>query len=53
MAKIGGLPLPDILRALWVEGLASEQEVQEIVDDLEVEDRMQFKRSSLGAIFSD
>jgi hypothetical protein len=47
------LRLPDILRALWVEGIVSRQEVQDIVRDLQVKDRMQFKQSTLEAIFAD
>ena len=45
--------IPDILRASWVEGLASKQEVQEIVADLKAEDRMLFKRTVLDAVFSE
>src|SRR4029453_1868319 len=45
--------LPDILRALWVEGIVSQQEVQEIIRDLQVTDRMQFTQSILQAIFAD
>jgi len=32
--------LPDILRALWMEGIVSQQEVQEIIRDLQVKDQM-------------
>jgi predicted nucleic acid-binding protein len=45
--------LPDILRALWVEGIVSQQEVQEIIRDLQVKDRMQFTQSTLHAIFAE
>ena len=34
--------LPDILRALWMESIVSQQEVQEIIRDLQVKDQMQF-----------
>jgi predicted nucleic acid-binding protein len=44
--------LPDILRALWVEGIVSQQEVQVIIHDLQVKDRMQFTPSTLHAIFA-
>lgn len=47
------LRLPDILRALWQEGILSKQDVRKIVNDLRTQDRMQFKRSTLEAIFSD
>jgi predicted nucleic acid-binding protein len=47
------LRLPDILRALWVEGIVSREEVQDIVRDMQAADRMQFKPSVLGAIFAD
>lgn len=46
------LRLPDILRALWVEGLATQAEVWQIVNDLQIEDRMQFKPTTLKAIFA-
>jgi predicted nucleic acid-binding protein len=45
--------LPDILRALWMEGIVSQQEVQEIIRDLQVKDRMQFTQSTLQAIFAE
>ena len=45
--------LPDILRALWIEGLTSKDEVQAIIVDLQSKDKMQFKRSTLDAIFAD
>jgi hypothetical protein len=47
------LRLPDILRALWVEGIVPRQEVQDIVRDLQSKDRMLFKQSTLDAIFAD
>jgi hypothetical protein len=40
--------LPDILRALWVEGVISWQEVQGLIKELQVKDRMQFKLSTEG-----
>jgi hypothetical protein len=45
--------LPDILRALWMEGIVSQQEVQEIIRDLQVKDQMQFTQSTLQAIFAE
>jgi predicted nucleic acid-binding protein len=45
--------LPDILRALWVEGIVSQREVQEIIRALQVKDRMQFTQSTLHAIFAE
>jgi predicted nucleic acid-binding protein len=51
--KVPCLRLPDILRALWVEGIVSKQEVQDIITDLQVKDRMQFKQSTLDVIFAD
>lgn len=50
---IACLRLPSILRALWVEAIISKGEVQTIVRDLQVKDRMQFKPSVLDAIFAD
>jgi predicted nucleic acid-binding protein len=47
------LRLPDILRALWVEGIVPRQAVQDMVRDLQSKDRMQFKQSTLAAIFAD
>ena len=47
------LRLPDILRALWVEGSLAKEEVQAIVHDLQVQDRMQFKPAVLDGIFAD
>ena len=44
--------LPDILRALWMEGVVSQQDVQEIIRDLQIKDRMQFTQSTLHAIFA-
>ncbi len=51
-----GIPcvrLPDILRALWVEGVASRQDVHTMIEDLGVKDRMQFKQATLDAIFAE
>jgi hypothetical protein len=45
--------LPDIRRALWVEGIVSKQEVQDIITDLQVKDRMQFKQGTIEAIFAE
>lgn len=47
------LRIPDILRALWVEGLVSKEEAQDIVRDLQTKDRIQFKPSVLEAIFAE
>jgi predicted nucleic acid-binding protein len=44
--------LPDILRALWTEGVASRQDVQMMIEALQVKDRMQFKPETLDAIIS-
>ena len=51
--NVSCLRLPDILRALWVEGLMSRQEVQDIIHDLQSKDRMQFKQATLEAILAD
>ena len=51
--KIPCLRFPAILSALWVEGIISKQEVQDIIAGLQVEDRMQFKQSTLDAILAD
>jgi len=45
--------LPDILRALWMEGIVSQQEVQETIRDLQVKDQLQFTPSTLHAIFAE
>jgi predicted nucleic acid-binding protein len=47
------LRLPDILRALWVEGVISRQEVQDLIHDLQIKDRMQFKQATIEAILAD
>jgi hypothetical protein len=55
-SRTHGVPcvrLPDILRALWMEGIVSQQEVLEIIRDLQVKDRMQFTQSTLDAIFTE
>lgn len=44
--------LPDILRALWTEGVVSRQDVQTMIEDLQVKDGMQFKQETLDAIFA-
>lgn len=51
--QIPCLRLPDILRALWTEGITSKAEVHLIVTDLKSKDKMQFKQSTLAEIFSD
>jgi predicted nucleic acid-binding protein len=45
--------LPDILRALWAEGVISRQEVQKMIEDLQVKCRMQFKQETLDTIFAE
>ncbi len=45
--------LPDILRALWTEGVVSRQDVQTMIEALRVKDRMQFKQETLDAIFDE
>ena len=50
---ISCLRLPDILRALWVENVVSKQEVRRIIKDLQIQDRMQFKQSTIDIIFAD
>src|SRR5438477_3105872 len=52
MYGVSCVRLPDILRALWVEGMVSQHEVQEMIRDLQVKDRMQFAQSTLHAIFA-
>lgn len=47
------LQLSDILRALWVYGVATREDVHAMVNDLRVKDRMQFKQTVLDAIFAD
>lgn len=51
--RIEYLTLPSILRALWVESILKTQEVRQIIVDLEVKDRMKFRRDTLEAIFAD
>lgn len=47
------LRLPDMLHALWVEGIVAKEEVQDIVRDLQEKDRMHFTPSTLESIFAD
>src|SRR6266852_2719098 len=52
-SRTHGVPcvrLADILRALWMEGIDSQQEVLEIIRDLQVTDPMQCTHSTLQAI---
>ncbi|MEE8303686.1 MAG: hypothetical protein V3S24_14765 [Candidatus Tectomicrobia bacterium] len=51
--RIPCVRLPDILRALWTEGVVSKHEVQTIIEDLQVKDRMQFTQETLDAIFDE
>lgn len=51
--QVNCLRLPEILRALWVEQVASKSEVQETVRELGIKDRMRFKQSTLDAILAD
>lgn len=46
------LRLPDILRALWVRGLATKGDVAAIMDDLRAKDRMAFRQRDVDAIFA-
>lgn len=41
------LRLPDILRALWAEKIVTKHEVQVVIGDLRVKDRMQFKQETI------
>jgi len=45
--------LADILRALWVEGIVFQQEVQQMICDLQVKDLRQFLQSTFHAIFAE
>ncbi|GBC95750.1 hypothetical protein HRbin16_01544 [bacterium HR16] len=45
--------IPDILRALWQEGLVSKEEVMRLISDLKDKDRMRFTERTLQAIFID
>lgn len=45
--------LPDILRALWVEGVVAKRKVQTMIGELQLQDRMQFKQETLDAIFAE
>jgi predicted nucleic acid-binding protein len=45
--------LPAILRALWVEGVTSKHDIHAIIAALQSKDKMQFKNSTLDAIFAD
>lgn len=51
--EIPCLRLPDILRALWLEGIVSKADVRNMIDELGMKDRMQFKQSVLDAILAD
>ena len=51
--QIPCIRLPDILRALWTEGITSKEEVRTIIVDLQSKDKMQFKQATLAAIFAD
>ena len=51
--QISCIRLPDILRALWTEGITSKEEVRTIIVDLQSKDKMQFKQATLAAIFAD
>jgi predicted nucleic acid-binding protein len=50
--QIPCIRLPGILRAFWIEGITSKDEVQLIVVDLQRKDKMKFKQSTLAAIFA-
>lgn len=51
--QISCIRLPDILRALWTEGIISKGDVQTIIVDLQSKDKMQFKQSTLTTILAD
>jgi len=51
--QIDCLRLPEILRSLWVENVVSKEQVEEIVRELAIKDRMRFKQSTVDAIFAD
>ncbi len=55
-SRTHGVPcvrLADILRALWVEGIVFQQEVQQMICDLQVKDLRQFLQSTFHAIFAE
>lgn len=45
--------IPDILRALWREGVIPKEGVMRLISDLENKDRMRFTERTLQAIFID
>ena len=49
--QIPCIRLPDILRALWIEGITSKEEVQLIIVDLQSKDKMKFKQVYPGRDF--
>jgi predicted nucleic acid-binding protein len=50
--QISCIRLPDILRAFWIEGITSQDEVHLIVIDLQSKDKMKLTQSTLAAIFA-
>jgi len=51
--KVPCIRLSDLLRGLWTEGVLTKAEVQTAIIDLQVKDRMQFKATTLAAIFTE
>jgi len=47
------LRVPDLLRAFWIEGFMSVEEVHSLVNELRMKDRMMFKAATLDAIFAE
>jgi predicted nucleic acid-binding protein len=45
--------LPEILRALWVEGIVTKQEVEQMITDLQTKDYMRFRPATLAAILAE
>jgi predicted nucleic acid-binding protein len=45
--------LPAILRALWVEGIATKQDVEQMIIDLQTKDHMHFKPATLATIVAE
>lgn len=51
--KVPCIRLSDLLRGLWTEDVLTKAEVQASIIDLQVKDRMQFKATTLAAIFAE
>ncbi len=52
-SQVSCVRLPEILRALWVEGVMTKQEVEHLIKELQAKDHMQFKPSTLAAILTE